>query len=247
MQRVLADWTTRSEAQTGCLQAIVVASGFPPSIAGAHCCAECKVWTALIKKDMFDLLSPTMYQLFFGLWRGPQSLKTIACAFAIQEPTCLCNKRPWEPSSVLTGECESAGPILTRLYWALHGPKVGHPGLGHQLKVWRGRSPKPLCSPSYTSQHRASCIWRQGPIVLTCTKSHSNSSGSYTGLLLYSRRYRWLRMRKLRHSRRKGWGCVCDWTSSVHPAGFTISPTLLSGAGCSLTRQGQYPYSAWGN
>lgn len=78
MQRVPTDWTTRSEAQTGCLQATVVASGFPPSIAGAHCCAECKVWAALIKKDMFDLVPPTMYQLFFGLWRGPQSLKTTA-------------------------------------------------------------------------------------------------------------------------------------------------------------------------
>lgn len=27
---------------------------------------------------MFELLSPTVYQLFFGLGRGPQSLKSIA-------------------------------------------------------------------------------------------------------------------------------------------------------------------------
>lgn len=128
MQKVPADWTSRSEAQPGHLQAIVVASGFPPSIAGAHCCAECKIWASLIKKDVWP---PNSHRVSALLWTMKGSSK-FEDHCAIQEPTCLCNKRTWEHSSVLTRECESSGPILTQFYWALdesrHGPKVGRPG-----------------------------------------------------------------------------------------------------------------------
>lgn len=70
MQQVHADLTTRSETQTSCLQHIVVASGFPPFIAGAHCCAESKVWAALIKRYVWSPISHLVSTLLLWTMKG---------------------------------------------------------------------------------------------------------------------------------------------------------------------------------